>query len=71
DELIVVSAGEETQIERIMKRDGLRRDEALSRIRSQMPISEKAKHATFVIDNSGSLAETRKQVEQIWQSIIS
>jgi dephospho-CoA kinase len=71
DELIVVSADEETQIERIMTRDGLQRDEALSRIESQMPISEKTKHATCVIDNSGSLEETRRQVEGIWERIIS
>lgn len=71
DELIVVSTDAETQIERIMKRDGLRRDEALSRMESQMPVSEKAKHATFVIDNSGSLAETRKQVEEVWKKLNS
>jgi dephospho-CoA kinase len=69
DELIVVSTDEETQIERIMTRDGLQRDEALSRIESQMPISEKTKHATYIIDNSGSLGETRKQVEGIWERI--
>jgi dephospho-CoA kinase len=69
DELIVVVTDEETQVERIMKRDGLRRDEALSRIKSQMPISEKTKQATHVIDNSGSLGESRKQVEEVWEKI--
>lgn len=69
DELIVVSADAETQIERIMTRDGLRRDEALSRMESQMPISEKTKHATYIIDNSESLEETRKQVEEVWEKI--
>lgn len=69
DELIVVSADEETQIKRIMTRDGLQRDEALSRIKSQLPMPEKTKHATYIIDNSGSLRETRKQVEEIWEKI--
>lgn len=69
DELIVVSADAETQIKRIMTRDGLRRDEALSRIESQMPISEKTKHATYIIDNSESLEETRKRVEEVWEKI--
>ena len=71
DELIVVSADAETQIERIMTRNGLQRDEALSRMESQMPISEKAKHAAYIIDNSRSLGETRKQVEGIWKKINS
>ncbi len=70
DELIVVSADAETQIERIMTRDGLQRDEALSRMESQMPISEKTKHAAYIIDNSRSLGETRKQVEEIWTKIM-
>ena len=70
DELIVVSADAETQIARMMTRDRLKRDEALSRMESQMPISEKTKHATYIIDNSGSLGETRKQVEEIWTKIM-
>jgi dephospho-CoA kinase len=71
DELIVVSTDAETQIARIMARDGLQRDEALSRMESQMPISEKTKHAAYIIDNSGSLGETRKQVEEVWEKINS
>jgi dephospho-CoA kinase len=71
DELIVVSTDPEAQVERIMTRDGLRRDEALSRMESQMPISEKTKHAAYIIDNSGSLGETRKQVEEVWEKINS
>ena len=69
DELIVVSADVDTQIERIMTRDGLHRSEALSRMESQMPISEKTKHAAYIIDNAGSLRETRKQVEEIWEKL--
>ncbi len=71
DYLIVVTADEETQISRIAKRDNLTREDALSRIRSQMPISEKIRHATFVIDNSGSLVETRKQADDVWYRINS
>lgn len=71
DELIVVWTHEETQIKRIMTRDGLRRDEALSRIKSQLPMPEKTKHATYIIDNSGSLRETRNQVEGVWEKINS
>ena len=70
DDLIVVSADAETQVERIMTRDGLHRDEALSRMKTQMQISEKTKHAAYIIDNSGSLEETRKQVQEIWTEMI-
>jgi len=69
DDLIVVTADEETQIRRLMERNGFSREEALSRIKSQMPVSEKVKHATYVIDNSGPLEETRKQVEDVWRRI--
>ncbi|GBD38193.1 Dephospho-CoA kinase [bacterium HR37] len=69
DELIVVTSDEETQIKRLVEERGLSKEEAISRIRSQMPVEEKVKHATYVIDNSGNLEETRKQVERIWKSI--
>ena len=68
-DLIVVTSEEETQISRILERDGFKREEALSRIESQMPIAEKVKHASYVIDNSGALSETRKQVEGVWEKI--
>ncbi len=68
-ELIVVTADEETQISRLINRDGLSREEAVARIKSQMPLSEKLKYATYVVDNSGTLEETRKQIEEVWGSI--
>ncbi len=68
-DLIVVTADEETQIKRLTQGVGLSREKALLRIKSQMPISEKIKHATHVIDNSGNLETTRKQVKEIWERI--
>ncbi len=68
-DLIVVTADEETQIRRLIERNGFSREGAIARIKSQMPISEKVKHATYVIDNSGTLEETRKQVEEVWGKI--
>ena len=32
---------------------------------------DKLEHVDFVIDNSGSLAETRKQVESVWKEVLS
>jgi len=69
EELIVVTSDKETQIKRILERDGFKREEAISRIESQIPITEKEKHASYVIDNSGTLSETRKQVEEVWEKL--
>lgn len=60
-EVILVYVPEALQLQRLMARDHIDADAALARIRSQMPIEEKRGLATIVIDNSGSMAETRKQ----------
>ncbi len=59
--VIVVYIPERLQLYRLMKRDGFDEAAALARIRSQMPIEEKRKHATIVIDNSRSRKNTRQQ----------
>jgi dephospho-CoA kinase len=64
DRLVVVAAGEQTQLARLMARDGLDREAATQRIRSQMPVVEKVKLADYVIWNDGDRAETDAQVEQ-------
>jgi len=62
DKVIVVYADEKSRMERLMKRDGLARDEAKNRISSQMPLKEKRKFADFVIENiEGKDKETVKQ----------
>ncbi len=66
DEVWVVKVNEDEQIERLAGRDGLSPAEALSRIAAQMPQEEKILYAHRVIDNSGSLAETLKQVDRHW-----
>lgn len=58
-DIIVVYVPESVQIQRLMQRDALTEEQALARIRSQMPIEEKKKRATIVIDNSGSRENTR------------
>lgn len=71
DEVIVVSVDEQTQCERLMKRDQLSKEEAQERIITQLPVKEKERHATYVIDNRHSERETLKQVNAIlktWSS---
>ncbi len=60
-EVIVVYVPETIQLERLMNREAIDKPAALARIRSQMPIEEKRRRATLVIDNSGSLTTSRKQ----------
>ncbi len=59
----------ELQVERLMKRDGISRKMALQILDAQLPIEEKRKYADFIIDNSGTLTETKRQVEEIWRKL--
>jgi dephospho-CoA kinase len=65
DRLIVVYAEPEQQVERLMARDGFSREEALLRIASQLPLSEKRMLADHVIDNSGTRANTEQQAREL------
>ncbi len=71
DKIIVVYINEDEQAKRLIKRNDLSKEEALQRIKSQMPIKEKVKMADYVIDNSNSMDETKKQVEKIWKKLVS
>lgn len=71
DRLVVVVADEETQLARLMARDGLSREEALRRIRSQMPLAEKARLADYVIDNSGDRETTEAQVRRVHAALLA
>lgn len=68
DKIIVVSVTKDLQLERLMKRNQLTEEEAVSRIRSQMPLEEKTARADQVIDNSGTLEETKRQLDEIMNS---
>jgi dephospho-CoA kinase len=68
-EIIVVYAPERIQLTRLMARDCLDEDAALARIRSQMPIKEKRRRATMVIDNDGSLTRCRDQALAVYQHL--
>lgn len=66
DLIVLVYATEEQQLERVMARDKLSRDDALSRIRSQLPIEQKRALADVVIDNSGLWEAAEKQVRELY-----
>lgn len=62
---IVVSCDDEMQLERLLDRNQYTEKEAIARIEAQMPLERKCLLADIIIENSGSIAETRKQVEGI------
>jgi len=72
DKLVVVTAKKNQQILRQQKGAGLSREDILSRLKSQISQSKKKRFADFIIDNSGSIVETKKQVcairRKLWKS---
>ncbi len=73
DRLIVVTCSPEQRVQRFAKRLGISeeaaRAEVARRMAAQLPDEEKIKAADFVIDNSGSLDATEKQVEWVFASL--
>lgn len=57
----------ETQLERLMARDGFTREEAEARLRSQLPAEEKAARADVVIDTSGTIQYTKESVISLFR----
>lgn len=67
DEIWVVYVDRETQLRRLMQRDGIGRAAALQRLAAQMSMEEKRGYGKVVIDNSGALEETERQVREAWE----
>ena len=66
---LVVAISRESQIERLAARDGISNDEAINILSSQLPIDEKVGYGDYVINNEGSLEETRRQVQDLWEEL--
>ena len=60
---------EQKQITRLMERDLISREEAISILNAQMPIEDKIALADFVIKNDGTCDETKKQVEKFFKDL--
>jgi dephospho-CoA kinase len=69
DKLIVVHCRPEVQLERLMARNGLSREEAERRIAAQMSQAEKKKHADYLIDTSEGFEAARKQTEDVFAAL--
>ena len=71
DRVVVVYVERAVQLERLMRRDGFARPEAERRIESQMSLAEKARHAHYVIDSSGTPEETQAQVRAVHGALVA
>jgi len=67
--VLVVWCRPDQQIERLMAKVGLSREEAEQRIAAQMPVDQKRRRADYEIDSSGSLENTRAQVEALYPEL--
>lgn len=67
--LVVVDLPPETQLSRLMARDGSDADAAGARIAAQMPLAEKVAQADHVIDNRGTRAQTAVQVAALFEEL--
>lgn len=67
DRVLVVYAPWSMQVERLMRRNQLSREEAILRVDAQLPIDEKVARADYVVDNSRSLDEAFRQVDRLWE----
>lgn len=69
--LVVVTASPDTQLRRLMDREGIDETAAKSRIRAQLPLAEKVAVADHVIDNDGALDATRARTREVHQQLLT
>src|SRR3989442_10770710 len=69
DRIIVVTADEQTQVDRLKARNHLSTEEARKRIAAQMPLFEKVKMADYVIDGTLTPEELRKEVQRVYDEL--
>jgi dephospho-CoA kinase len=67
--VLMAYAPEEEQKRRLIERDGLTEEMAMNMIHSQISVEDKKGYCDLVIDNSGSLEETRDQVKELWKRL--
>jgi dephospho-CoA kinase len=71
DAVIVVFANLNTRIKRVMERDDLKWAEVLARVQRQIPLEEKKSWADYVVDNNGAKEDLNKQVDNVYEELIS
>ena len=69
DTIVCVYVDQETQLKRLINRDGISKEYALTKIASQMSLEEKKKKSDYVIESKGSFTETQKNIKKILNKI--
>jgi dephospho-CoA kinase len=69
DAVVVASCRADQQLARLMARDGLSEADARARLAAQWPLADKAAHADYVIDTSGTLEQTQARTEDVWRKL--
>ncbi len=70
DEIWLVTAPRERVIERVALQRGMKPEQTEARIRAQLSDDERAKHATFVIKNDGTIDELRSKLKALWSAAL-
>lgn len=70
DEVWVVTCTPEQQLERLMRRNNLSKEDALLRIRAQPPLEEKLRAANVIIPNDGTEESTKQHVRSAWNNAL-
>jgi dephospho-CoA kinase len=70
DSVITVEAGEEHQVERLVRSRSLTEDEARKRVSTQTTAAKRVARADYVVDSSGSKDDTKRQVDTIWKELV-
>lgn len=65
DKNILIWIDEIEQLNRVMLRDDLSKEEVAQRIKAQMPISDKKKYVDYIIDNNGSISDMKHQIDEL------
>lgn len=69
DEVVVVDAPEETQLDRLVARRGMTEEDARARMANQASRADRRAIATRIIDNSGTLDDLKAQVDALWEAL--
>lgn len=69
DAVILVKASKKTMLSRWQKK-GRTRNEFFRRLKYQMPFRQRSRYADFIIDNNGSLKNTKQEAEKVWSKIV-
>ena len=71
DSIILIFVERDIQVERLMKRDNILRFDAIKKISKQQNLEDKRSKADYIIDNSGSIDSTLKQVDHLLERILN